>query len=148
MADSRGSADDAFHLKPQDAQRLRQACPDLHDWPQSWHVEPADIAVGQQIVQQLTPFLLHLLGQGLAKATVSRHRDNLWTLGGELIRRRYDNDELARLDAKDAIGQLIGSDGGPLMWPRITEAEQDSLDATCRKLERFWRAAAAANASS
>ena len=148
MADSRGSADDAFHLKPQDAQRLRQACPDLHDWPQSWHVETADIAVGQQIVQQLTPFLLHLLGQGLAKATVSRHRDNLWTLGGELIRRRYDNDELARLDAKDAIGQLIGSDGGPLMWPRITEAEQDSLDATCRKLERFWRAAAAANASS
>ena len=148
MADSRGSADDAFHLKPQDAQRLRQACPDLHDWPQSWHVETADIAVGQQIVQQLTPFLLHLLGQGLAKATVSRHRDNLWTLGGQLIRRRYDNDELARLDAKDAIGQLIGSDGGPLMWPRITEAEQDSLDATCRKLERFWRAAAAANASS
>ena len=148
MADSRSSADDAFRLEPQDAQRLRQACPDLHDWPQSWHVEPADIAVGQQIVQQLTPFLLHLLGQGLAKATVSRHRDNLWTLGGELIRRRYDNDELARQDVKDAIGQLIGRDGGPLMWPRITEAQQDSLDATCRKLERFWRAAAAADASS
>lgn len=148
MADSSGSADDAFHLKPQDAQRLRQACPDLHDWPQSWHVEPADIAAGEQIIQQFTPFLLHLLDQGLAKATVRRHRDNLWTLGGELIRRRYDNDELAMLDAKDAIGQLIGSDGGPLMWPRITEAEQDSLDATCRKLERFWRAVAAADASS
>ena len=148
MADSGGSADDAFHLEPQDAQRLRQACPDLHDWPRSWHVEPADIAVGERILQQLTPFLLHLLDQGLAKATVSRHRDNLWTLGGELIRRRYDNDELARLDAKAAIGQLIGSNGGPLMWPRITEAEQDSLDATCRKLERFWRAAAAADASS
>ena len=148
MADSGGSADDAFHLEPQDAQRLRQACPDLHDWPRSWHVEPADIAVGERILQQLTPFLLHLLDQGLAKATVSRHRDNLWTLGGELIRRRYDNDELARLDAKAAIGQLIGSNGGPLMWPRITEAEQDSLDATCRKLERFWRAAAAAHASS
>ena len=104
--------------------------------------------VGQKIVQLLTPFLLHLLDQGLAKATVSRHRDNLWSLGGELIRRRYDNDELARQDVKDAIGQLIGHDGGPLMWPRITEAEQDSLDATCRKLDRFWRAAAAAHASS
>jgi hypothetical protein len=147
MADSGGSADDAFHLEPQDAQRLRQACPDLHDWPRSWHVEPADIAVGEQIIQQLTPFLLNLLDQGLAKATVSRHRDNLWTLGGELIRRRYDNDELARLDAKDAIEQLIGSDGGPLMWPRITEAEQDSLDATCRKLNRFMRAVAAGDAS-
>ncbi len=103
--------------------------------------------MGEQIVQQLAPFLLHLLDQGLAKATVSRHRDNLWTLGGELIRRRYDNDELARQDVNDAIGQLIGRDGGPLMWPRTTEAEQDSLDATCRKLDRFMRATAAAAGS-
>jgi hypothetical protein len=147
MADSRGSANDEFHLEPQEAQRLRQACPDLHDWPRSWHVEPADIVVGQQVVELLTPFLLHLLDQGLAKATVSRHRDNLWTLGGELIRRRYDDEELAQQDVKAAIGQLIGRDGGPLMWPRINEAEQDSRDATCRKLERFWRAAASAHAS-
>ena len=147
MADSRGCAEGAFNLKPQDAQRLRQACPDLHDWPRSWHVGPADIAVGKQIVQLLAPFLLHLLDQGLAKATVSRHRDNLWTLGGELIRRRYDNDELARQAVEDAIGQLIGRDGGALMWPSITEAEQGSLDATCRKLDRFMRAAAAAEQS-
>ena len=103
--------------------------------------------MGQQIVQLLWPFLLHLLDQGLAKSTVSRHRDNLWTLGGELIRRRYDNAGLARQAIEDAIGQLIGRDGGALMWPRITEPEQESLDATCRKLNRFMRAAAAANAS-
>ena len=103
--------------------------------------------MGQQIVQLLTPFLLHLLDQGLAKATVRRHRDNLWALGGELIRRRYDDDELARQDVEDALGALIGRDGGPLMWPRVTEAEQDSLDATCRKLDRFMRTTAAADAS-
>ena len=79
---------------------------------------------------------------------MSGRRDNLWTHGGELIRRRYDDEELAQQDVKAAIGQLIGRDGGPLMWPRINEAEQDSLDATCRKLERFWRAAASAHASS
>jgi len=103
--------------------------------------------VGQQIVQVLTPFLLHLLDQGLAKATVRRHRDNLWSLGGELIRCRYDDDELARHDVKDAIRQLIERDGGPLMWPRITESEQDSLDATCRKLNRFMRESDAAHSS-
>ena len=147
MADSRGSAEGAFILTPKDAQRLRQACPDLGDWPRSWHVEPADIAVGQRIVQVLTPFLLHLLDQGLAKATVCRHRDNLWSLGGELIRRRYDEHELARHNVKDVIRQLIERDGGPLMWPRITESEQDSLDATCRKLNRFMRESAAADPS-
>jgi len=42
--------------------------------------------VGQQIVEVLAPFLLHLLDKRLAKATVSRHRDNLWALCGKLIR--------------------------------------------------------------
>lgn len=136
-----------FNLQPQDTRRLRQACPDLYDWPRSWHVQHADIPVGQQIVRLLSPFPLHLLDQGLAKAAVSRHRDNLWTLGGELIRRRYDNDEPLRQVVEDAIGQLVGRDGGPLMWPRITEAQQDSLDVACRKLDRFMRAAAAADSS-
>jgi len=77
MANSRDRLQGAFSLEPQLAQRLRQAIPDLDDWPRSWHVEPADIAVGQQIVQAITPFMLHLLEQRLAKATLRRHRDNL-----------------------------------------------------------------------
>jgi len=147
MVDSRGGAEGAFILDPRYAQRLRQACPDLDDWPQSWHVEPADIFVGQQIVQALMPFLLHLLDQRLPKATLRRHRDNLWTLGGELIRCRYDDDDLAKTHVKDALRQLARDDGGPLMWPRISESEQDSLDATCRKLNRFFRGSAAADPS-
>jgi len=143
MANSHGSDHSAAIVQAHDAHRLRQACPDLDDWPQSWHVEPADIAIGQHIVALFTPFLLHLLDQGLAKGTVRRHRDNLWELGGELIRRRYDDDGLARLDVKRAIAKLIEGDGGPLIWPRITEAEQDALDATCRKLDRFMRTSAA-----
>ena len=95
--------------------------------------------MGQQIVQVFTPFVLHLLDQGLAKATISRHRDNLWTLGGELIRCRYDDDALAKKQVKHALCELIEGDGGPLMWPRISESQQDSLDATCRKLRRYWR---------
>lgn len=139
MTNSRGGAEGAFSLDAQHAQRLRQAVPDLDDWPRSWHVERADIAVGEQIVQVLMPFLLHLLDQGLAKATISRHRDNLWTLGGELIRCRYDDDALAKKQVKHALCELIEGDGGPLMWPRISESQQDSLDATCRKLRRYWR---------
>ncbi|HSW09159.1 hypothetical protein [Aquabacterium sp.] len=139
MVDSAVNADGAAILTPHDEQRLRQACPDLHKWPEIWHFEPADIVVGQQVVQALTPFLLDLLDQGLAKSTVRRHRDNLWLLGGELIRRRYEDPGLARRSVQDALQQLIDVDGGPLMYPRITEEEQRSLDATCRKLHRFGR---------
>ncbi len=126
-------------------QRLQQACPDLDEWPRSWHVEPADIVVGQQIVQAFTPFLLHLLNEGLAKSTLRRHRDNLSMLGGELIRRRYDDDELARLNVNDALQHLIQGDEAPLMWPSITESAQNALDATARKLNRFMRDSHAAN---
>ena len=147
MTNSRDRLQGAFSLDPQLAQRLRQAIPDLNDWPRSWHVAPADIAVGQQIVQAITPFMLHLLEQRLAKATIRRYRDNLWTLGGELIRCRYDDDELAKRHIKDALQQLAQDDSGPLMWPRITEAEQASLDATCRKLNRFLRESATADRS-
>ena len=143
MVNPRGIRAGASILAPQDAQRLRQACPDLNNWPQSWRYDELDVAVGQQIVEILTPFLLHLLDQGLARKTVSRHRDNLWVLGGELIRRRYEDDELARLDVESALRQLIEDDGAPLMWPRISESEQDSLDATCRKLHQFMRKAGA-----
>lgn len=139
MSNSRGGADGALILTPQDAKRLRQAYPDLHEWPESWQVELADIAIGQQIVQLLMPFLLYLLDQGLAKTTVRRHRDNIWSLGAEVIRRRYDDGELARQDVPAAVQELIGEDGGPLIWPRMTEAEQDSLDTSCRKLHRFMQ---------
>ena len=145
MVSHRISVEGAHIVTSPDAQRLRQACPDLDEWPRSWHVEPADIAVGQRIVQLLTPFLLHLLDSRLAKPTVRRHRDNLWLLGGELIGRRYDDDALARQHVEHALRQLVEGDGGPLVWPRITEAEQDSLDATCRKLNQFWRHCASAD---
>ena len=139
MVNPRGGPDGATILAPHDAQRLRQACPDLDNWPRSWRFDQADIAVGQQIIEALTPFLLDLLDQGLGRKTVSQHRDNLWVLGGELIRRRYEDSDLARLDVTSALQHLIEADGGPLICPRISESEQDSLDATCRKLHRFMR---------
>ena len=41
-----------------------------------------DLRPGQQIVECLKPFLLHLLDAGLSRTTLRRHRDNLWLLGG------------------------------------------------------------------
>jgi hypothetical protein len=57
---------------------LERLCPDLDSWPRRWRGEGSDIAVGERIVAEcLTPFLLHLLGQGLAARTLKRHRDHL-----------------------------------------------------------------------
>lgn len=124
-----------MHAAP--AAALAQYCPDLEQWPEGWRGEDSDIPPGQAIVEFFKPFLLHLLDEGLAAKTLHRHRDHLWLLGGELIRRRYDDAKLKKMSADKAIAELIEEEGGPLIWPRITEAEQNSFDATCRKLYKF-----------
>ena len=116
---------------------LAEYCPDLAQWPQRWQFDEHDIAAGQRIVEFLTPFLLHLLGEGLATKTLHRHRDHIGMLGGELIRRRYEDDTLKKMPVGRAIATLIEEEGGPLIWPRISEAEQNSFDATCRKLYKY-----------
>ncbi len=88
-------------------------------------------------MEHLKPFLIDLLHQPLADKTRARQRDHLWMLGGEIIRRRYEDPELARQPVKALLTHLIEEDGGPLIWPRISESEQKSFDATCRKLYRF-----------
>ena len=125
---------------PADADRaaaLDRLCPDLADWPHSWQGEDSDVVIGQNIVEILKPFLHELLRSHLADKTLRRHRDHLWMLGGELIRRRHDDPDLCKQQVKTLLFNLIEEEGGPLSWPRITESEQNSFDATCRKLYRF-----------
>lgn len=116
---------------------LANYCPDLANWPHSWEIDDGDQIIGKRIVETLTPFLIDLLAQGLARKTLVRHRDNIWLLGGEMIRRRYDDPDCAKLAVGDLLVELIEEDGGPLIGPSISESEQDSFDATCRKLYRF-----------
>ena len=119
------------------AQALAQYCPDLENWARSWCSEQSDLVQGQRIVKFLKPFLLYLLNQRLSAKTLRKHRDHLWMLGGEVIRRRQENSTLRRVAVERATFTLLEEDGGPLIWPRISESEQDAFDATCRKLYRF-----------
>jgi hypothetical protein len=128
---------DASIVASDAAAALDHYVPDLANWPRSWSIEEADVAIGRSIVDALQPFLTDLLTRQLADRTLRRHRDHLWMLGGEIIRRRHDDPDLARLPVQTLLLDLIAEDGGTLIWPRITESEQNSFDATCRKLYRF-----------
>ena len=119
------------------ADALANLCPDLEEWPQRWAGEPSDLALGKRILACFRPFLLHLLGQGLARPTLRRHRDHLWMLGGEIIRRCYDEPELRHRSAAKILLRFIDDDCGPLIWPKISEQQQNAFDATCRKLYQF-----------
>src|ERR1700722_15308258 len=91
------------------------------------------------MVECLKPFLREMLALSLSRTTLRRHRDNIWVLGGEVIRRVQMDSDLRRRPAEQVVLDLIGDAGGPLLSHGQSEAEQRSFDATCRKLSRFLK---------
>jgi hypothetical protein len=111
-------------------------CRDLQEWPERWMGEEKDLPAGRKLVEYFTPFLLDLAASGLSKKTIQRHVDNLWLLGGEIIRDVNEDHSLRKVTAEKLVGNVIHPDGGPLIhngW----EDEQRSFDSTCRKFHRF-----------
>jgi hypothetical protein len=110
---------------------------DIDTWPRRWRVEDRDLRPGEQMLMLFKPFLLHLLSLRLARKTLRLHRDHLCALGGEIIRRLHEDPQLRRRSIERVLADNLEEDGGPLIYPTISEAEQRSFDSTCRKLFRF-----------
>ncbi len=123
---------------------LATYCPDLATWPASWCGEERDVIPGEQIVAVFTPFLLDLLAQGLSRKTRNLHRDNLWLLGGEIIRDINETPKLRKRPIIELIMDAVANDEGPLIHGGFSEQEQRSFDSTCKKLNRFLAASAQA----
>jgi hypothetical protein len=115
---------------------LAAYCPDLDEWSSTWRYEQRDVAPGEKLVECFKPFLCHLLSLDLSRKTLRRHRDNLWLLGGELIRRLHDTPRFRRQPIDQLVLAAVDEEGGPLIR-HGTEEQQRSFDATCRKLYRF-----------
>jgi len=95
-----------------------------------------DLPPGEGLVACFRPFLQHVVASGLSRKTIRRHVDNLWLLGGEIIRDLNQTPSLRRVEVERVLRYRIHEDGGPLL-PSASEEEQRSFDATCRRLHRF-----------
>ena len=102
--------------------------------------EDRDVAPGRAMVECFKPFLRHLLSRGLSGKTLRRHRDNLWLLGGALIRRLHEAPQLRKRPIDQVVLQTLDDEGGPLICHGAAEHQQRSFDATCRKFYRFLKA--------
>ena len=111
-------------------------CRDLDNWPRSWMGLETDLPPGEELVVCFRPFIEHLASSSLSSKTIRRHVDNLWILGGEIIRDLNYTPSLRKVAAQRLLREAVHADGGPLIH-NGSEEEQHSLDATCRKLHRF-----------
>lgn len=111
---------------------LERTLADMQRWPSSWEIDD-DRAAGEVLVAALTPFVQHLFATGVATTTLRRHINNLWALGGEVIRQRHEDSETGDVPP---LVEIVDEEGGPLLYS-MDEAEQRPFDATCRALHRF-----------
>ena len=111
-------------------------CKDLDRWARSWMGLEKDLPPGEALVACFQPFIEHLASSGLAPRTIRRHVDNLWLLGGEIIRDLNYNPSLRKKTAEQLLRHAVYDDGGPLIH-NGSEEDQRAFDATCRKLHRF-----------
>jgi hypothetical protein len=115
---------------------MKRYCRGLEEWPRSWMGWEKDLPPGKELVAGFRPFLEHLVGSDLSPKTIQKHVNNLWLLGGEIIRDLNQDPSLRKLSADRLLQRVIGDDGGPLIH-NGSEEEQSSFDSTCRKLHRF-----------
>ena len=117
---------------------LEHYCRDLNSWPRSWMGLEIDLLPGEKLVACFRPFLEALAASDLSPKTIQKHVDNLWSLGGEIIRDLNETPSLRKQSIEKIVAVRIDDEGGPLVYARESEESlQRSLDSTCRKLHRF-----------
>jgi hypothetical protein len=118
--------------------RLERYCRGLEGWPRSWMGWEKDLPPGEQLVARFRPFLEALVTSDLSPKTIQRHVDNLWALGGEIIRDLNENPSLRKKSIEQILYNRIDDEGGPLVYALESEESlQRSFDSTCRMLHRF-----------
>jgi len=117
---------------------LRGYCADLENWPRSWMGLEKDLPAGQALVACFQPFLEYLVHSNLSRKTIRKHIDNLWLLGGEIIRDLNQTPSLRKVSAERLLSNAT-ENGGPLLYGCHSEEQQHSFDSTCRKLHRYLR---------
>ena len=123
---------------PASSTRLERYCRGLDTWPRSWMGWEKDLPPGEELVACFRPFLEDLVASELSAKTIQRHVDNLWALGGEIIRDLNENPSLRRKSIEKILDDRIDEEGGPLVYALESEEPlQRAFDSTCRKLYRF-----------
>ena len=109
---------------------------DMTPWPESWAGCDDDKPFGRGLTAEFGPFVQHLCEAGLSLKTVRRHMDNLWVIGGEVVRQLHLDPKLRKRSPAALLFDAIKYGEAPLATDH-SEDHQEALDATARKLLPF-----------
>jgi hypothetical protein len=97
-----------------------------------------DLPPGEKLVACFRPFLEYLVAYAdLSPKTIQKHVDNLWALGGQIIRDLNETPSLRKKPIEQILFDVIDDEGGPLIYGVSSEQQQRSFDSTCRRFHQF-----------
>lgn len=117
--------------------RIEGILSDIRQWPESWKGDERDLISGEQILGIFIHYLSALIDKGRARATIRKHGDYLWALGGEIVRDLNDQNLDPGLDSNQLILNYVDSEGGPYWRHANSEDELRQYDRVCRALYKF-----------
>lgn len=137
MAKHKLQVKNPVNLAQDSVRSLALICKDFDQWPQSWAGDDKDVIVGNVLLTEFKLYLLHLITKGRAKATIKKHADYLWVLGGEIIRDTNEYGVEENLSSRDLILKYVDDSGGPYWRHASSETDLKQYDAACRQLYKF-----------
>jgi hypothetical protein len=105
-------------------------------WPKSWAGTADDIPIGEGLVTLMKPFIIQLHTLDLSARTIRRHLDNLWVIGGEIIREVNYQPKLGKKSPQSLLCDAVFDGDAPYVYD-ASESEQRSLNTTARKLHNY-----------
>jgi len=115
---------------------FRVWAPGFDEWPESWMGVEEDLVYGRKLMPWFADFLQALYAAGLSRKTFAHYRDNLWLLGGSIIRQVSLN-EGYRDDPLETLTESVVDDGIlPDQYDQMSEAELRAFERMCRRFEK------------
>ncbi len=119
------------------AESFRAWAPDFDRWPTSWMGVAEDLAYGKKLLPWFAGFLQALCDEGLSRKTFAQYRDNLWLLGGTIIREVSLYEEY-QVDPLEKLCESVADDGIlPDHYDQMTQTELKSFERMCRRFEKY-----------
>lgn len=96
-----------------------------------------DLDYGRKLLPWFAGFLQALYAEGLSRKTFSQYRDNLWLLGGTIIRKVSWDEEYSD-DPLEKLRESVADDGIlPDHYDQMTQAELRAFERMCRRFEKY-----------